>query len=119
MRNIANVREYLRVDYTKILVHAFVICWLDNCNLLVVGSLKYLFQKLQCVQNCTARLVAQLPKAARISPILQKLHWLPVEQRVTLNFKVLLLIYNSLNNLVPVYISNFCLLYTSPSPRDA
>ena len=86
-----------------------MICWLDNCNLLVVGSLKYLFQKLQCVQNCTARLVAQLPKAARISPILQKLHWLPVEQRVT--FKVLLLIYKALNNLAPVYISNLLARY--------
>ena len=110
MRNIAKVREYLRVDNTKILVHAFVICWLDNnCNSLVVGSPKYLFQKLQCVQNCTARLVAQLPKAARISPILQKLHWLPVEQRVT--FKVLLLIYKALNNLAPVYISNLLAQY--------
>ena len=80
------VREYLTVDNKKILVHAFVICRLDNCNSLLVGSPKYLFQKLQRIQNCAARLVAQLPKAARTSPILQKLHWLPVEQRVI--FKV-------------------------------
>ena len=99
LRNIAKIREYLTVDNTKILVHAFVICRLDNCNSLLVGSPKYLFQKLQRIQNCAARLVAQLPKAARTSPILQKLHWLPVEQRVI--FKVLLLTYKALNYLAP------------------
>ena len=80
-----------------------MICRFDNCNSLLVGSPKYLFQKLQRIQNCAARLVAQLPKAARTSPILQKLHWLPVEQRVL--FKALLLTYKALNNLAPVYIS--------------
>ena len=54
LRNIAKIREYLMVDNTKILVHAFVICRLDNCNSLLVGSLKYLFQKLQRIQNCAA-----------------------------------------------------------------
>ena len=110
LRNIAKIREYLTVDNTKILaVHAFVICRLDNCNSLLVSSPKYLFQKLQPIQNCAARLVAQLPKAARTSPILQKLHWLPVEQRVI--FKVLLLTYKALNNLSPVYISNLLVRY--------
>ena len=93
LRNIAKIREYLTVNSTKSLVHAFVICRLDNCNSLLEGSPKYLFQKLQRIQNCAARLVAQLPKAARTSAILQKLQWLPVEQRVT--FKVLLLTYKA------------------------
>ena len=109
LRNIAKIREYLTVDSTKILVHGFVICRLDNCNSLLVGSPKYLFQKLQRIQNCDARLVAQLPKAVRTSPILQKLHWLPVEQRVI--FKVLLLTCKALNNLAPVYISNLLVPY--------
>ena len=43
LRNIAKIREYLTVDNTKILVHAFVICRLDNCNSLLVGSPKFLF----------------------------------------------------------------------------
>ena len=109
LRNIAKIGEYLTVDNTNILVHAFVICRLDNCISLLVGSPKYLFQKLQRIQNCTARLVAQLPKAACTSPILQKLHWLPVAQRVI--FKVLLLTYKALNNLAPVYISNLLVRY--------
>ena len=94
---------------SKILVQSFVICRLDNCNSLLVGSPKYLFQKLQRIQNCAARLVAQFPKAVRTSPILQKLHWLPVEQRVI--FKVLLLTNKAINNLAPVYISNLLVRY--------
>ena len=93
LRNIAKIREYLTVENTKILVHAFVICRLDNCNSLLVGSPKYLIQKLQRIQNCAARLVAQLPRATRTSPVLQELHWLPVDQRVI--FKVLLITYKA------------------------
>ena len=40
LRNIAKIREYLTVDNTMILVHAFVISRLDNCNSLLVGSPK-------------------------------------------------------------------------------
>ena len=106
-------RKRLQLDQgrkiSKILVQAFVICWLDNCNSLLVSSPKYLLQKLQRIQNCAARLVAQFPKAVRTSPILQKLYWLPVEQRVI--FKVLLLTYKAINNLAPVYISNLLVRY--------
>ena len=80
-----------------------------NCNSVLVGSPKYLFQKLQRIQNYASRLVAQLRKAARTSPILQKLLWLPVDERVT--FKVLPLTYKALNNLAPVYISNLLVRY--------
>ena len=49
LRNIVRIREYLTVDSTKALVHAFVIitCRLDNCNLLLTGSPKHLIIKLQ------------------------------------------------------------------------
>ena len=106
-------RKRMRLDQgrkiSKILVQAFVICWLDKCNSLLVGSPKYLLQKLQCIQNCAARLVAQFSKAARTSPILQKLHWLLVEQRVI--FKALLLTNKVISNLAPVYISNLLVRY--------
>ena len=58
LRNIFKIREYLTVESTKALVHAFVTCRLDNCNSLLIGSPKCLIIKLQCIQNCTARLVA-------------------------------------------------------------
>ena len=87
--NIVKVSECLTVESTKALVHAFVTCRLDNyCNSLLTGSPKYLVTKLQCIQNCTTRLVAQQPRAAHVSPILKVLHWLLVDQQIV--FKVLL-----------------------------
>ena len=70
---------YLTSESTKILVHAYATCQLDNCNLLLLGSPRYMIQKLQCVQNCTACLVAGQPRAAHIHPVLKELHWLPME----------------------------------------
>ena len=56
--NIAKIRMYLTSESTKTLVHAYVTCRLDNyCNSLLLGSPKYMIQKLQDVQNCAARLV--------------------------------------------------------------
>ena len=89
LQNIAKIREYLNVKSTKSLVHAFVTCRLDNCNSLLIGLPSFLIQKLQCIQNCAARLVTGQPKFAHVTPILKELHWLPIEQRVA--FKVLLL----------------------------
>ena len=109
-RNIAKIREYLNVESTKSLVHAFVTCRLDNCNSLLIGSPSFLIQKLQRIQNCVARLVTGQPKFAHVTPILKELHWFPIEQRV--GFKVLLLAYKGLNGLAPKYISNMLVRYT-------
>jgi len=107
--NIAKIKMYLTSESTKTLVHGYVTRRLDNCNSLLLGSPKYMIQKLQRVQNCDACLVAEQPRAAHICPILKELHWLPVEQWIT--FKVLLLTFKALNNLAPPYISQLIVPY--------
>ena len=42
-------------------------------------------------------------------PMLQQLHWLPVEFRI--DFKMLMLTYKALNNQVPDYISELLTFY--------
>ena len=100
---------YLTSESTKTLVHACVTCRLDNCNSLLLGSPKYMIQKLQCVQNCAARLVAGRPRAAHICPVLKELHRLPVEQRIS--FKVLILTFKALKNLAPPYLRQLIVPY--------
>lgn len=39
--------------------------------------------KLQRIQNAAARLVVRAKRADHITPILQKLHWLAVKERIT------------------------------------
>ena len=62
-----------------------------------------LLLKLQCVQNATARLLAQQPKHCHITPLLTELHWLSVTQRI--EFKVILMVFKALNDMAQECIS--------------
>ena len=104
IRNIARIRPLLTQSAAEKLVHAFVTTKLDYCNSLLFGLPKYLIKRLQLVQNHAARVVTITPKYDHISHILEKLHWLPVEQRIT--YKICLLTYKSLNNMGPIYLKD-------------
>ena len=84
------------------LVHSLVISRLDYANALLFGITDVLIGKLQRVQNYAARLVVRCDRRDHITPILKKLHWLPVKQRVT--YKIILLTFRALNGLAPIYI---------------
>ena len=94
-------KQLHHIDLDHVLIHAFITCRLDNGNALLYGLPKYQIQRLQSVQNCAARLVKRYPKF--------ELHWLPVEHRIV--FKILLLVFKSLNNLAPSYISDLLTPY--------
>jgi len=83
-------------------MHVFVTSRLEFCNSLLCGIPKNVLKRLQSVQNAAARVVTLPCKREHVTPILGKLHWLPVEERVI--FKILLLTYKALNNLAPSYI---------------
>ena len=102
IRSISRIRKFSSAESTKMLVHAFVMCRLDNHNSLLYGLPKYWIYRLQLVQNCAVRLILSGSKYDCITPLLRELHWLPVEQRIV--FKTLLLIFKSLNDLSPCYI---------------
>jgi len=46
-------------------------------------------QKLHRVQNNAVRVVLQAPRRSHANSLLQDLHWLPVEQRITYKLAVL------------------------------
>ena len=45
-----------------------------------------------------------------ITPVLRRLHWLPVRQRIT--YKILLLTYKALNSMAPKYMADLLQPYT-------
>ena len=104
LRNISKIRKYLTQDSAQILIHAFISSKLDYCNSLLYGIPKYLVCRLQRVQNTAARIVTLTRKYDSITPIMFKLHWLPVHSRII--FKLLLLVYKALNGKAPSYISS-------------
>ena len=104
LRNISKIRKYLTQEAAKSLVNSTVISKLDYCNSLLSGIPKYLVKKLQRVQNYAARLVKKSGRRGSITRQLKDLHWLPVLERI--QFKVLLVVYKSLNGLAPMYLRN-------------
>jgi len=104
VRKISKIRRYLDFDTTTRLVHALVTSRLDSCNSLLYGLPAKDLAKLQRVQHIAARLIHRVPSTQHISPILQKLHWLPVTTRII--YKINLLTYKAYNGLSPTYLSD-------------
>ena len=99
---IKTIRHLLTFEATKILVHALIMARLDNCNSLFTGLTQCVFDRLQRIMNASARVIDGACRRDRITPILKKLHWLPVRERC--QFKTLTLIFKSLNEMAPVYL---------------
>ena len=110
--NIWRIRDCLDMKTAEKVIHAVVSSKLDYCNSLLYGLSKLSLQKLQRIQNRAARILFKESKYSHITPLLMQLHWLPVEQRII--YKVLLIMYKSLNNLAPNYLANLFQQYMPP-----
>ena len=82
LRRISSVRHVLIVEATKTLVTSLVLSFLDYCNSRLSGMPQQHIEKLQKVQNCSARLIFKTSKRSHALPLLTKLQWLPVAQRI-------------------------------------
>ena len=109
LRNIGKARRVLTEDATKTVMQSLVMSRLDYCNALLIGIQQDLIAKLQRLQNSAARIVSRTRKYEHITPVLIKLHWLPIKFRI--QFKVLLLVYKALNGLAPKYIKELLVPY--------
>ena len=104
LRNLSRIRKYFTKESAEVAVHAFVTSKLDYyCNALLYGLPKYQLQRLRYVQNTAARVVLQVSNFQHITPVLCELHWLPIQYRII--FKILLLVYKSLNGTLPSYLA--------------
>ena len=84
-------------------------CWcVDYCNFLLFD-----LHKLQLIQNKAALIITRTPSIEHITPALQQLHWLPIKFRI--DFKILLLTFKILHNLVPSYLWTYSHLHTFPN----
>ena len=103
LRNIAKIRPNLTEDSCATLVHAFITSRIDNCNSLLAGIPDKLVQKLQLILNNAARIVTRCNKYDNVTPILKRLHWLPVRYRI--QYKICLLTLKSLHGRAPTYLA--------------
>ncbi len=106
LRTIAKMKSFLSVADLEIVIHAFISSRLDYCNALYLGVSQSLISKLQLVQNAAARLLTSTKKREHITPVLEKLHWLPVKYRI--QYKVLLYVFNPLPHGVAIWQHTLC-----------
>ena len=82
LKRISQIRNFLSKESTEKLIHAFVSSRIDSCNALLFGLPEKDTSKLQIVQNSGARIVERARGKDPITPMLTRLHWLPVDNRI-------------------------------------
>ena len=103
IHRIASIRHLLTQESANTLVCSFVLSRLDYANSLLAGSTKTLKDRLQIVQNDAARLIVKVRRSEHVTPILHKLHWLPVQSRI--QHKFLSVCHLSLTESGPPYLN--------------
>ena len=76
---------------------------LDYCNAILYGLPNCDLDRLYSVQKLAARLITGTRKYDHITPVLERLHWLPVKKRI--EYKILLLVFKCLQGTAPEYLS--------------
>ena len=72
IRNIGRIRQYITIDTCEVTSRQ------DYANAVPYGLPNTLMERLQRIQNYTARLVTRVRKREHITPVLTSLHWFPV-----------------------------------------
>ncbi len=111
LKNIAIIRFFISSQDLEKLVHAFITSRVDYCNGLLP---KKSIRQLRLIQNTAARILTRTRTSEHITPVLRSLHWLHVTCRI--DFKVLLLVYKSLNGIGSKYIADMLNEYKSNRP---
>ena len=104
IRSLSRARPSLTRSAANAIAVTLIMSRLDYCNSLLSGLPLKQTRRLQAVQNAAARVVAKSKVSDHISPVLSKLHWLPVQSRIT--HKLLSLTYQSACLSIPSYLSD-------------
>lgn len=118
LRNISRIRKYITLPVAKSLITSLVLSRLDYCNSLLAGCPGYLTKRLQLVQNFAARVVLRKRRRDHITPLLIKLHFLPVQYRI--QHKIISIVHRAIYRKQPKYILDLLSFHTSlPFLRSA
>ena len=109
LRRLAHLSPFLSENALKLLMSSFVLSRFDYCNALLAGIPDEMLKKLQRIQNHAARLILKKSKFDHVTPMLIKLHWLPIKLRI--QYKLALFCYKCKNNRAPEYLSDLIQSY--------
>ena len=111
LRKIYRIRRFITDDSYHQLVRPLILSRLDYANSLLYGIAAKDRRKLQKFQNKAAKVIFRCNRLHPSALLRRGLHWLPINERVI--FKVLLLTFKGVNNLISAYLSDFLIKYVS------
>ena len=98
------VRHLFSREILNTILNSLVFSKLFYCSTVWSGTSKDNVHKLQLLQNFAARILTNTKKFDHISPILNELGWLTIEE--LLNLRDVIMIYKCINGLAPNYLSS-------------
>ena len=104
LRQIRSIRRSIPRQTLVSLVVSLVLSRLDYGGVTLAGLPAHLVSRLQSVMNASARLVFSRRKYDHVTPLLQELHWLKMEQRI--EYRLSSLVFRCLHNMAPSYLAN-------------
>ena len=113
LRRIGSIRPFLTVEVAAELARSRTLSRIDFCNSLLAGITSEPIARLQKIQNHAARLTFCKKRLVYVTPLLKKLHWPPVSERVV--FKLATLSLGYFDGTLPPYLSCCLASYLSSS----
>ena len=112
IRALRHVRPMLSTKITNEVACSIVASRLDYCNSLLFNVSASNIGRLQCLQNNLSRVVCNAPVRSSAPPLLHRLHWLPVEQRI--KYKIACITHNTMQSGTPLYPCQAIETYAPP-----
>ena len=111
IKDLRRIRRFLPKSVALILANALVSNRIDYCNSLFYSLDSRQLRRLQAVQNTLSRIVTLSSRFSPTTPLLKKLHWLPIKYRII--FKTNVITYKALSQQHPMYLSSLLKNYSS------
>jgi hypothetical protein len=104
LSNLRAIKKSLPHNIRILLVTNLICSTMDYCNSLLIGSPKYVTDRLQKTLNDAVRFIFDVKRREHITPYLYKLHILPVVYRI--KFKVCLVAFKIIRGMAPLYLAD-------------
>jgi len=117
IRDLRRIRNTLDYNTAQTIATSLIHSKVDYCNSLFLNLPRTQLDRLQLILNSAARAVSRSPRFTHISPILESLHWLKIDQRI--HYKVLSITYKTLQSHSPSYLHNLLQVQSNTSTRSS
>ena len=104
LQRIKLIRHNLSTETCHTLVRGLVLSHLDYANAILCQLPDVAINKMQRVQNASARLICKLKFRESVTKAMKLLHWLPIRQRI--DYKILCLVHRCMINEAPAYLKD-------------